>query len=186
MPTGSCLAEGTIMKYVVWMTDDLFKSGPIGRMLKSGLAIKEVKKVIHKDGYEIRHEVIDGKEYGGVPDTTLRSCYTPNGDYIGDPKIARMLSKWGIKPEKSDKKDNTCSIGFSEKDGKWYGWSHRAICGFKIGDKVKRGDCTASSGFTKEYLKEHPEESKALPIGFKAKTIADAKRMAIAFAESVG
>lgn len=26
-------------------------------------------------------------------------------------------------------------------NGKWYGWSHRAVYGFGIGDKVKKGDC---------------------------------------------
>ena len=36
-----------------------------------------------------------------------------------------------------------------------------------------------------EYLKDHPEEDKALPIGFEARTEEDAKRMAIAFADSV-
>lgn len=25
-------------------------------------------------------------------------------------------------------------------DGKWYGWSHRAVHGFGIGDKIKKGD----------------------------------------------
>jgi hypothetical protein len=171
--------------HVLMMMDDLFKSGSMGSILKSKLPIKEVLKVIHKPGYEIRHEVIDGDDYGS-PDITMRSTYNANGDYIGDPRIARMLAKRGISPEKSDKKHNVCSIGYSEKDGKWYGWSHRAISGFKIGDKVKRGDCTASSGWTEEYLKEHPEENKALPIGFTAKTLEDAKKMAIAFAESVG
>jgi hypothetical protein len=34
-----------------------------------------------------------------------------------------------------------CSIGWSDKDQKWYGWSHRAIYGFRPGDKVKKGDC---------------------------------------------
>lgn len=32
------------------------------------------------------------------------------------------------------------STGFSEKDQKWYGWSHRAIYGFKIGDKIFEAD----------------------------------------------
>ena len=32
------------------------------------------------------------------------------------------------------------SLGFSTKNQKYYGWSHRAIYGFKIGDKVKIGD----------------------------------------------
>jgi hypothetical protein len=28
------------------------------------------------------------------------------------------------------------STGLDEKKGIWYGWSHRAVCGFKIGDKL--------------------------------------------------
>jgi len=35
----------------------------------------------------------------------------------------------------------TCCVGFNEKEQKWYGWSHRAICGFGIGSIVKKGDC---------------------------------------------
>lgn len=32
-------------------------------------------------------------------------------------------------------------VGFSQKNNKWYGWSHRAICGFTIGSTCKKGDC---------------------------------------------
>lgn len=78
-----------------------------------------------------------------------------------------------------------CSIGFNEKEQKWYGWSHRAIFGFGIGSIVEEGSCCASSGWTEEYLKEHPDENLSLPVGFKAETLEDAKRMAIAFADSV-
>ena len=106
-------------------------------------------------------------------------------DYVGDLMFMCVLSDRGIKPELADKDHKVCSVGFSERDQKWYGWSHRAICGFKIGDVVKDGDCCASSGFTEEYLKEHPEENKSLPIGFTAKTLDDCRRMAVAFAESV-
>jgi hypothetical protein len=35
----------------------------------------------------------------------------------------------------------THGVGFSPKDKKWYGWSHRAIFGFKIGSTCKKGDC---------------------------------------------
>jgi hypothetical protein len=35
----------------------------------------------------------------------------------------------------------THGVGFSPKDGKWYGWSHRAIYRFTIGSTCKRGDC---------------------------------------------
>ena len=148
--------------------------------------IKKIVKVINcKAGYQIRHELIDGKEFG-TDDMILKSAYTPNGDYIGNSKTAHLLcKKRGIKPEKRTPKNNVCSIGFCEKEQKWYGWSHRALYGFKVGDKVKRGDCCASSGFTEDYLKKHPEEDKSLPIGFKAMSLEDCKKMAIAFAESV-
>ena len=37
--------------------------------------------------------------------------------------------------------ENSASIGFSESEQKWYGWSHRAIFGFGIGSKVTQEDC---------------------------------------------
>lgn len=61
------------------------------------------------------------------------------------------------------------SIGFSEKEQKWYGWSHRAIYGFGIGSKVKKGDCA--------YTEERGE--------WTAKTLEDAKQMAMDFAKGV-
>ena len=78
-----------------------------------------------------------------------------------------------------------CSIGFNKSKKKWYGWSHRALFGFGIGDKVKKGDVCASPGSIPEYIAEHPEEDVSLPVGFKAKTLDDAKLMAIAFADGV-
>ena len=115
------------------------------------------------------------------------SFYATDKGYIGTLNDFRQLVvDSGIFPELSSLSHNACSIGKSYKDGKWYGWSHRAMYGFQIGDKVEKGDCCASSGWTEEYLAEHPEENKALPVGFEAKTEDDCKKMAIAFAESVG
>ena len=132
-----------------------------------------IKKVIrtrhYKAGYEVRTELIDGQEFA-CPDFEIQSAYTPDGLYIGDPKMAHLLcKKRGIKPEYRTPTSNVCTIGFSEEQAKWFGWSHRAIYGFKVGDVIKVGDVTA------EYL----------PIGFKAETIEQAKQMASAFAESV-
>lgn len=114
------------------------------------------------------------------------SIYTEQGDYIGtlDNMALGLLDKKGILPEKADPSHNVCSIGKSFRDGKWYGWSHRAIHGFSIGDIVKEGDCCATSGWTEEYLKDHPDEN-VLPVGFEAKTEEDCKRMAKAFASCV-
>jgi len=160
----------------------------------------------YKAGYEVREELHDvafkAELLSGEPnkdtsdllqrlntETTVivKSAYTPTGDYIGNKRIAHFLmAKKGIKPEKMTPTHNVCSIGFCEAEQKWYGWSHRAILGFGIGSTVKEGDCTNSSGWTEEYLKDHPEQDRSLPIGFTALTLRDAKSMAIAFAESVG
>lgn len=101
---------------------------------------------VFKAGYVLRQEM----------------AYTPSGDYIGDEKRARTLCvKYRIKPEKRNPDSNVCSIGFSSKDGKWYGWSRRVLYGFEIGSKC--------------YCKGRE---------WTAETIADAKQMACDFAEN--
>ena len=142
-------------------------------------------------------------------------AYTPNGDYIGNLKDARFLCETkGIKPEKISPDHNVCSIGFSSIDGKWYGWSHRAIFGFKIGSKCKIGDCHFKPSNKKEFIKncekfwsgkmvktygsnnitiESPNGSQIkcdYPEKWGngewiAETVADARQMACDFAESV-
>lgn len=157
---------------------------------------RKLLKVRHyKAGYEIRYEEISGDEAGGGPSFVMRSAFTPEGHYIGRSRWAhRLIVQRGMKPELSPsgccdgngRSGGVCSIGFCEREQKWYGWSHRAIFGFGIGDVVKEGDCAASSGWIDEYLAEHPEADLSLPVGFEVKTLEDAKRVAIAFAESVG
>ena len=163
----------------------------------------------YKAGYEVREELCRTEFTGGEilnqgdaevgeledlieyictpQDVIVKSAYTPNGDYIGDNKAAyRLCVKRGIKPEKANLSHKVCSIGFCGSDQKWYGWSHRAIFGFGVGAIVKEGDCTNSSGWTDEHLRKHPEDDLSLPIGFTAMNLEDCRRMAIAFAESVG
>lgn len=140
-------------------------------------------EVVEDKGYEIRTEKW---EMEGNPPTTVETGYTyPGGDLIGNREETEYLIKRGIKPEKADPNDEGCRIGFCAEDQKWYGWSHRVIHGFGIGDEVKEGDVTASSGWSPEYLREHPEKDTSLPVGFRAETLEDAKRMAIALADSV-
>ena len=110
-----------------------------------------------------------------------------DGGYIGDDKTYKLLvEKRGlILIQKIKPTHNTCSIGYSPSENKWYGWSHRAIYGFTIGDTVKEGDLTATSGFIEEYRIQYPDEDMSLPVGYTAKDLNGAKRMAIAFAEAV-
>lgn len=132
----------------------------------------------HKDWTE--------KEVNSLPDFNY---YISNidGGYIGSEREYKFLveDKELILIQKAEASDNTCSIGYSPKENKWYGWSHRAICGFTIGDVVKEGDLTTTSGYVEEYRIQHPDEDMSLPVGFKAITLNDAKRMALAFAKAV-
>jgi hypothetical protein len=83
----------------------------------------------------------------------------------------KFIDQHGIKQLKS-------GIGFSEKEQKWYGWSHRAFCGFGIGDKVKEGDMIAKGC-------EFVEPQYTFEVGHTAKTLDDCKEMAVSFHHSV-
>lgn len=48
-------------------------------------------------------------------------------------------------------------------DGKWYGWSHRAVYGFGIGDTVKKGD-VAYKG--REYTIKTEEQARETAKAF--------------------
>lgn len=96
----------------------------------------------------------------------MKSAYTPRGDYIGSPRDARFLvHKLGIQPEKWHKKHCVCSIGYSVKDGKWYGWSHRAIVGFSVGHVIKKGSVCYSKR-RGEYVIQTAAEARAAVIKF--------------------
>ena len=126
----------------------------------------------YKAGYEVRTELVDGKEYGS-PDITMKSAYTPTGDYIGRSKFAHYLTvKRGIVPEKASPSHNVTSIGFCKAENKWYGWSHRAIAGFGIGDKL----FIAPFGDESTPFKQHGVET--------IRTLSQAKQAAINFAAS--
>jgi hypothetical protein len=172
--------------------------------------LRILKERVFKAGYVLRTEEIespwrnsDGSE---AEPTVWTMAYTPDGNYIGNPKTARRLCvKRGIAPQLRTPESGVCSIGFSTKDGKWYGWSHRAVFGFKIGSTCKKGDshylpkthkelastCDYRKGtrchFNEKVCKCH-RLACPFPLGkgeWTAKTMADAKQMAIDFAESV-
>ena len=83
--------------------------------------------------------------------------------------LEKYFDKHEIKPEGDIYKN---SIGFSEKEQKWYGWSHRAIFGFELGHECIDGDLGVGDGYT-------------FKPGDKLKTLDDCKQMAKDFAKSV-
>jgi hypothetical protein len=128
----------------------------------------------------------------------MLSCYTPEGFYIGNLQDAsNIYYNWKLSQvqpisvalggctDTAIKEKSACSIGFDEKKQQWLGWSHRAAMAYGIGYVVPEDACETSSGWTDEYLEQHPEKDLSIPVGFEVKTLEDARRCAIAFAESV-
>jgi len=70
----------------------------------------------------------------------------------------------GIEGQKRQSNHDTQSFGKAEADGKWYGWSHRAISGFGVGDCVKVDTCGNETG--KEYTIKTDDQAKDTAIAF--------------------
>ncbi len=140
------------------------------------MKIKEIKFERNYLGYVYRREIVDDSEFGGDGNLEVISCYSDyDGKYIGSPQMARNLcKKMGISQVQGISSASAiCSIGLHEKEKKWYGWSHRAICGFGVGDKI----------FEEEY---GDNETLFVNHGNKDITTMDeAKQAAINFARSV-
>jgi hypothetical protein len=103
----------------------------IRALIESSLEKKELNRRNYPSrGYYVATELVSiGK---GLDSTEMKSAYTDGGHYIGTPKNAYYFTvKRGIRPELASKDHSVCSIGYCDKEGKWYGWSHRAISGFK-------------------------------------------------------
>jgi len=100
------------------------------------------------------------------------------GEYIiegkdGKSGLEKFKEKHGIVSEKSKPSHSNHSIGYSEKEQKWYGWSHRAIVGFGVGDKIFEPDFGEDDTL---YIKHGSKQIKNME---------DAKEAAVAFAEYV-
>ena len=55
------------------------------------------------------------------------------------------------------------SNGGKATNGKYYGWSHRAVAGFKVGDTVKKGDVVYQD---KEFTIETEEQAQQIAKQF--------------------
>lgn len=99
------------------------------KTIYSGKIIKEIKRSC----YRIITERIPKGYYGNPKEMNITYAVDLKGDYLGDTKMAyRLVNKRGISVfEKTNPKNCVCSIGYNLHKKLWYGWSHRAIHGFK-------------------------------------------------------
>lgn len=90
-----------------------------------------------------------------------------------------------IKPEKAKPSHSVPSIGKSEATGSWVGWSHRAIAGFKVGDKVEGDNADKKVNYKKLPNGDFDWDNGKYEADFIIKTDSQAKQCAINFADSV-
>ena len=123
---------------------------------------------VQHDGYEVRTFRLDDST------ATMAGAFAPDGGYIGTPAVARRLvGELGIAPV-SDPPGETCCIGFCEREQRWYGWSHRAMTAYGVGDTL----------FADDIL--HQDYPDRYPAGTTLATLDACRRAAADFAESVG
>lgn len=98
---------------------------------------KRVVKEIKRGAYVIRHEIWTMPD---CPPTPMKVAYSPEGHYIGVTRWAfRLVKKYGVTQFfLRTNTSNVCSIGYSPKRKKWYGWSHRAIYGYRTRRQAER------------------------------------------------
>lgn len=74
------------------------------------------------------------------PPVLIKSAYTPAGHYIGPTRWAwRLWKKYGVTEMfLRTSTSNVVSIGYSPRRKKWYGWSHRAIYGYRTRGQAAR------------------------------------------------
>lgn len=77
----------------------------------------------------------------------------PHFHGLGD-SFQAYLDERGIVPERLRPDAYSCVIGFSMREQKWYGWSHRAIYGFGIGDSVEPGHCAYQPTDPADFLRD--------------------------------
>jgi hypothetical protein len=136
-------------------------------------SVKIISEKVFKAGFVLRREIVE-TPCKSDPFLEWEMAYSTDGGYIGTYRDAyHICIKRGIYPQKRTPESGVCSIGFSTKNKKWYGWSHRAICGFKIGSKCRKGDC------------HYTPRNQGGKGAWTAKTFADARQMACDFASSV-
>lgn len=96
------------------------------------------------------------QDYPRASHTFLWSAYSKiDGGYVGTVESAYSYYQKGIvKIQKSAKDHNTCSIGYVPSKEAWCGWSHRAMCTFRPGDCVKKGDIAYVPSTHDEMIEE--------------------------------
>ncbi len=98
------------------------------------------KRYLEQEGDRPFRIEVESIDIGLGKVANMEKAVTDDGDFIGSPKEATVLwKKFGITQfELRTKKSKVCTVGYSPTQALWYGWSHRAIRGFKTRKEAAR------------------------------------------------
>lgn len=137
---------------------------------KQGCVFKEIKRY-YADTTLSTEIWTDHNEYVGLADLGKWKSDTLN--FIYKHRLTNLMSINRAKGlPLSETGCNAVSIGFSEKEQKWYGWTHRGYGAFGIGDEIVERSIMDSEDAKYRYP-------------FKVETLEQAKELAIHIAESL-
>ena len=134
---------------------------------RQGCVFKE-SKIFDEDKTKSTEIWTSHNEYVGLADLGETES---NVNFIYKHRLTNLMSvNRAMGKPLSESGCNTVSIGFSEKEQKWYGWTHRGYGAFGIGDEIVERSIMDSE----DAKYRHP---------FKVKTLEQAKELAIYIAE---
>ena len=119
-------------------------------------------------------------------ETGAVQAWTERGELIGTEDQALWLSGLGIVPELALPTSRVCSVGFCAARQQWGGWKGRLRAAFGIGSVAVWGRAETLQTATPEQIARDPSLDVSVPVGFVARTLDDARRMAVAFAVASG
>lgn len=126
-----------------------------------------IESILVKDGEFV--DVWDEVHAWDFGDGTFKTRVARNkaGDFVTlSESFADALEESGVVPELADPDDDVCTIGYSSKMGKWYGWSHRSFHGFAIGDRLFSPPETSTPPGPQDPLILTREEQRKSAIAF--------------------
>ena len=102
---------------------------------------------------EFYHDI---DENGNPVESSIIKWYTKDDKYVCAyyyRGLINFIIKNEIQCDFKQDDDGICSIGYSEKNKTWYGWSHRGICGITVGDVIHRCHLAYSPDNVDDLLK---------------------------------
>lgn len=105
----------------------------------SGKGFFPIYEVHDANNVELKRQGADLASVGKIHknEFLMVSMYSDvDNSYVGTPEDANQLVNHGLTRVQNGTGGGTANIGFNPKKEQWFGWSHRAMVGFGVGDRI--------------------------------------------------